>query len=183
MRTKLTLVLLAISMTTLLAQPDQRIAKTPKVNYDWRPGYVYITELTGAIGLGDTESELSKYYYGITALAGYQFSRNIKVGAGVGVHSHEEGALFPIFIDMRLSLNAQDVVPFLAGAGGIMLDFTNLNDTRIFINPSVGIKYVAANRTGVSFSTGLMVTTGGPQARKSFINFKLGLELKGKQNP
>ena len=37
-----------------------------------------------------------------------------------------------------------------------------------------------ANRTGVSFSAGLMVSTGGPNARKSFINFKLGLEFKGK---
>jgi len=27
----------------------------------------------------------------------------------------------------------------------------------------------------------LMVTTGGPNARKSFVNFKLGFELKGKK--
>lgn len=165
----------------LLAQPKDRVAKTPKINYDWRPGFVSITELTGAIGLADIESELSKYYYGITTIAGYQFTRNIKIGAGAGVHSHGDGTLFPVFLDMRFSFNAQEVVPFLAGAGGIMLDFSELDDTRVFINPSVGIKYVAANRTGVSLSTGLMVTTGGPQARKSFINFKLGLELKGRQ--
>ena len=181
MRTKLTLILLAISLGTIVAQPNKRIARTPKINYDWRPGLVSITELTGAIGLADIESELSRYYYGITTIAGYQFTRNIKIGAGAGVHSHNEGTLFPVFLDMRFSFNAQEIVPFLAGAGGIMLDFTNLDDTRVFINPSLGIKYVAANRTGVSFSTGLMVTTGGPRARKSFINFKLGLELKGKQ--
>ena len=166
---------------TLLSQSGERIARTPKINYDWRPGFVSITELTGAIGLADTGSELSKYYYGVTTTAGYQFSRNIKVGAGAGVHSHGDGTLFPVFLDMRLNLNSQEVVPFLAGAGGIMLDFSDLDNTRVFINPSVGIKYVAANRTGVSFSTGLMVTTGGPNARKSFLNFKLGLELKGRR--
>ncbi len=62
-----------------------------------------------------------------------------------------------------------------------MLDFSDLENTRVFINPSAGVKYVAANRVGVSFSTGVMVTTGGPSARKSYLNFKLGLELKGKK--
>jgi len=174
------LLFLAISTAVAVAQPNERIAKTPKINYDWRPGFVSITELTGAIGLADTQSELSKYYYGITSMAGYQFTRNIKAGAGAGVHIHNDGALFPVYLDIRYSFNAQSIVPFLAGAGGIALDFTELDNTRIFINPSAGLKYVAANRTGISFSTGLMVTTGGPNARKSFINFKLGLELKGK---
>ena len=180
MRKIQTLILLVLSMGTILAQPDERIAKLPKINYDWRPGFVSITELTGAIGLADTQSELSKYYYGITTVAGYQFTRNIKAGGGVGVHIHNDGALFPVYLDIRYSFNAQSIVPFFAGAGGIALDFSELDYTRIFINPSAGLKYVAANRTAISFSTGLIVTTGGPNARKSFINFKLGLELKGR---
>ncbi len=180
MRTSFTLLLLLISITGVCAQPDQRIAKSPKVNYDWRPGFVSITELTGAIGLADTESELSRYYYGITTVAGYQFTRNIKAGAGAGIHFHNDGNLFPLFLDIRYSFNASELVPFFSGAGGIMLDFSEIDDTRIFINPSVGLRYVAANRKAVTFSTGLMVTTGGPQARKSFINFRLGLDLKGR---
>jgi len=181
MRKILTSILLVLSMGTILAQPDERIAKTPKINYDWRPGFVSITEVTAAIGLGITENELSKYYYGITTVAGYQFTRNIKAGAGAGVHVHNDGTLFPLYLDIRYSISAQEIVPFFAGAGGIALDFTNLVDnTRVFINPSAGIKYVAANKIGVSFSTGLMVTTGGSDARKSFVNFKLGVELKGK---
>lgn len=181
MRIKLSLLLFLISIMGAYAQPDQRIAKSPKVNYDWRPGFVSITEITGAAGLSDTQSELSKYYYGITTIAGYQFTRNIKAGAGAGIHFHNDGNLFPLFLDMRFSFNANEVVPFIAGAGGIMLDFGELDDTRVFINPSVGLRYVAANRKAVTFSTGVMVTTGGPQARKSFINFRLGLQLKGKK--
>ena len=180
MRTKLTLVLLAISMGTVMAQPNERIARTPKVNYDWRPGFVSITELTGAYGLGDLETELSKYYYGITTIAGYQFARNIKAGAGAGIQVHNEGMLFPLFLDIRYSFNAQELVPFIDGAGGLMLDFTDLDHTRIFINPLIGLRYVAANKVAVTFSSGVMVTTGGTGGRKSFLNFKLGLELKGR---
>ena len=180
MRTKLSLLLLLITITGAYAQPDDRIAKTPKINYDWRPGFVSTTELTWAIGLADTKSELSKYYYGITTVAGYQFTRNIKAGAGAGIHFHNDGNLFPLFLDIRLNLNANEVVPFFAGAGGIMLDFSELDNTRVFINPSLGLRYVAANRKAMTFSTGVMITTGGTAERKSFINFKLGLELKGK---
>ncbi|MDX9774247.1 MAG: hypothetical protein RBT02_12640 [Bacteroidales bacterium] len=173
--------LLLLTVMPLWSQRDQKIARTPKINYDWRPGFVSITELTGAIGLGDTGSVLSKYYYGITTVAGYQFTRNIKAGIGAGVHMHNDGTLFPLFLDIRYSLNAQEVVPFFAGAGGLALNFNDIVDeTRVFINPSFGVRYVAANKTAVSFSTGLMVSTGGPAERKSFINFKLGLELKGK---
>ena len=180
MRTKLTLLLLAVSLGTMLAQPSNRIARSPKVTYDWQPGFVSITEVTGAFGLGITSDALSKYYYGVTTIAGYQFSRNIKAGIGAGVHFHNEGTLFPLFLDARYNLNAQELVPFISAAGGIALDFDVLDNTRVFINPSVGVRYVAAKRTCLVFSTGLMVTTGGPDARISFLNFKLGVELKGK---
>ena len=182
MRTKLTLILLAISMGTLLAQPDQRIARTPKVNYDWAQGFVTTAELTGAYGLGLIHDELSKYYYGFTATAGYQFSRNIKAGVGTGVHIHNDGTLFPLYIDFRMNLNSQELVPYISGTGGVMLDFDNLtDDTRVFINPLIGLRYIAANRTAITFATGVMVSTGGPSQRKSFLNFKLGIELKSRK--
>jgi hypothetical protein len=180
MKTPLTLLLLIVFISTAGGQPNDKIARSPKLNYDWRSGFVSITELTGAFGLGITEDDLSKYYYGVTTVAGYQFTRNIKAGIGGGVHFHEESTLFPLYLDVRYSFNAQEIVPFFVGAGGIMLDFNELDNTLVFINPSAGLRFVAAKRTAVTFSTGLMVTTGGPNARKSFINLKLGLELKGK---
>ena len=179
MRIKLSLLLLVLSGITLSAQENQRIANTPKVNYDWQPGFVCITEINGGIGLADTGSELSKYFYGITTVTSYQFTRNIKAGAGVGMQVHNGGSLFPLFLDIRANLNSQSVVPFLSGAGGIMLDFSDIMDeTRIFINPMVGVRYVAANRTAIAISTGLLVSTGGATDRKSYLNFKLGVELK-----
>jgi len=177
----LTILLLFLTIPPLLSQTDQKIARSPKINYDWRPGFVSITELTGGIGLADTGSDMSKYYYGITTVAGYQFTRNIKAGAGVGVQVHNEGTLFPVYLDVRLNLNAQEFIPFISGAGGLLLNLNDIvEETRVFINPMVGLRYVAANRKAVSLSTGLMISTGGPAERKSFINFKLGVELKGK---
>ena len=127
------------------------------------------------------DTDLSGYYYGLTTIAGYQFARNLKVGCGAGIHFHQDKTLLPLFLDIRYSFNAHELVPFFAGDGGIMLDFSSLEYTRVFINPSAGLKYLAANRVGVSFSTGLMVSTGGPSERKSFVNFKLGLEFKGRK--
>ena len=181
MRTKLSLLLLLTSIVGAYAQPDQRIAKTPKVNYDWTPGFVTTAELTGAFGLGLVHDELSKYYYGFTATAGYQFSRNIKAGVGTGAHFHNDGTLFPLYIDFRINLNSQGIVPYISGTGGVMLDFKNLaGDTRVFINPLIGFRYIVANRTAITFAGGVMVTSGGPSQRKSFLNLKLGIELKSK---
>jgi len=183
MKTKLTILLLALSVSTVLAQTTDRIARTPKVNYDWQPGFVISAELTGAYGLGQIADELSRYYYGITATAGYQFSRNIKAGIGTGVHVHNDGTLLPVYIDFRMNLNSQQLVPYISGAGGIMLHMADLdNESRVFINPLIGLRYVVANRTAINFATGLMVTTGGPSERKSFINFKLGIEIKPPNN-
>ena len=162
----------------MLAQPNSNIAKTRRVSYDWRPGFVSITEATGAPGLGLTDDGLSKYYYGITTVVARQFTRNIKIGAGAGVHIHDEGLLWPLYLDMRYSFNAQQLVPFLSGDGGIMLDFSELENTRVFINPSAGIRYLVGGQSAVSFSTGLMVTTGGANSRKSYVNFRLGYEFK-----
>jgi len=181
MKTNLTILLLVLSLTAVFAQPIERVARTPKINYDWQPGFVSITELTGGIGLGITEDDLSGSYYGLTTIAAYQFARNIKVGAGAGLHVHQDGTLFPLFLDIRYSFNNWELVPYFAGDGGLMLDFTGLDNTRVFINPSAGLKYLAADRLGVSFSTGFMISTGGANARKSFVNFKLGLEFKGRK--
>ena len=180
MNARLSVLLLFVTAVAASGQTYQGIARTPKINYDWQTGFVSITEMTGAIGLGLTEDDLSGYYYGITTVAGYQFARNIKVGGGAGLHIHQSGTLAPLFLDIRYSFNSNELVPYLAGDGGIMLDFSDIENTRVFINPSAGLKYLIANRTGVSFSAGLMVSTGGSNARKSFINFKLGLEFKGK---
>lgn len=178
MKHLLSALILAFTFTALAAQPGRRLAPTTALNYDWREGFVSITELTGAIGLSATWSPMSAYYYGITSVAGWQFSRNLKAGGGAGLHIHNEGILLPLFLDFRLSLNARDLVPFIAGAGGVTIDPADIDASRVFINPSAGLRYVAANRKAITFSAGVMVLAGSAYDRKSFLNFKLGIELK-----
>lgn len=174
------LLFLIVSLSTAAGQTDKRIAKNPKINYDWQPGFVNITELTEGLGLNLTYVPYSRNYFGITTVNGYQFSRNIKAGVGVGAHIYGDGVLVPVYVDARFNLNAQEYVPFISAAGGAELSLSNLNETsRIFINPAVGLKWVAANRLGVSFASGVMVMSGS-KGRSSFVNFRLGVEFKGK---
>jgi len=180
MRIKLSILVLLTSIIGVYAQPDQRIAKSPKVTYDWQPGFVSITELTGAIGIGVTDVPYSEYYYGFSTIASYQFTRNIKAGGGLGIQMHNDGNLFPLFVDGRYSFNAQHVVPFVAASGGLALSFEDmLNQTYVFMNPTAGIRWVAARRTGIVFSAGIMMMSG-EFTRNSYINFKLGVEIKTK---
>jgi len=178
MRTILSLLLLITTIMGAYSQPDRRIASIPAVNYDWQPGYVNITEITGGPGLLSTQYPYSRYYFGVTTINGYQFTRNIKAGIGLGIHMHNEGTLFPAYIDARYSFSAQRWVPFIAAAGGLSLNFSDLaNGSWIFINPSVGLRYVAASRRAVTVSAGLM-TMAGEGDRHSFLSIKAGIELK-----
>lgn len=180
MKTILTLLLLTIFAASAAGQPDDKVAKTPRLNYDWQPGFVSITELTAAPGIGLTNEPYAKYYFGISTVAGYQFTRNIKAGLGAGVNFHNGGTLFPVFVDARYSFSAQEFVPFIAASGGVALDFP-LPNTNLFINPSVGIKWIAVNKLSLFFAAGVMTMVGpGDALRDSFISLKLGLELKGK---
>jgi hypothetical protein len=180
MKTFLTILVLSLSMA-LFAQPQSEVARLPKLNYDWKKGFINITELTGGLGMNLTYAPYSQNYFGITTVNGYQFTRNIKTGIGIGVHFHEAGMLVPLYLDARFSLSAQELVPFLSAAGGASLSLGELNEqSRIFINPAIGVKWVAATRRSVTLLTGLMVMSGGG-GRSSFINFSLGVEFKGRE--
>src|SRR5665811_1186650 len=107
MKYLLTSLLLAITVASAIAQTSDKVASTPALNHDWREGYINITELNAGIGLGATNVPYSKSYFGITTVNGYQFTRNIKAGIGVGVQFHNSGTLFPLYLDARYSFSAQ----------------------------------------------------------------------------
>jgi hypothetical protein len=166
---------------TAMSQQTEKIAHDPAVNYDWREGFVNITELNAGIGLGTTTALYSGNYFGITTVNGYQFTRNIKAGIGLGVQIHDGGTLVPVYVDGRYSFRSMKYVPFVAAAAGWAVSPSDLTgQTRVFMNPSAGIKYVAWPKLGVTFSAGFMMQSGGAEGRSSFVNFKLGIEFKGK---
>lgn len=170
-----------ITVISAKGQPNDKVASTPALGHDWRAGVINITELNTGLGIALVNEPYARNYFGITTVNGYQFTRNIKAGVGLGFQIHNGGTLFPLYLDARYSLNAQEFVPFFAAAGGVLFSLQEFNsDTRIFINPSLGLKWVTSNKIGLSFSTGLLVAAGGSD-RDSFVNFKLGIEFKGKE--
>ena len=58
----------------------------PSYRYVAGPGFVNVTELSGAVALRDTAlGPYSDYYYGLTNIFGYQTNRNFFGGFGCGM--------------------------------------------------------------------------------------------------
>ena len=105
--------------------------------------------------------------------------RNLKAGIGYGIQKHNEGFLIPLFIDTRVNLSARYLVPFASAAGGVAMSTEDFeNESRIFVNPAVGVRYVLRTKMALNFSAGLLIQEGG-ENRTSFINLRLGVEFKG----
>lgn len=154
-------------------------ANSPNLNHDWRPGMVNITEIGYAFGLADTQTPYSKWAFSLTNITGYQFMRNLKAGIGYGIQKHNEGFLIPLFIDTRVNLSGRYLVPFASAAGGVAMSTEDFeNESRIFVNPAVGVRYVLRRKMALNFSAGLLIQEGGAN-RTSFINLRLGVEFKG----
>ena len=176
----ITILAATVASGQLFSQAEDSMEKRTRLSYDWTPSFVSNTEITGGPGIRLTDAPYALYYFGVTSTAGYQFTRNIKAGGGTGLLFHNDGTFMPLFLDARFSLYANEFVPFLSAAGGFTFNLADSdNRTWLFINPSLGVRWVAAERRSVSFSVGMM-TMSGNLNRNSFINFKLGLEMKGK---
>jgi hypothetical protein len=178
---RLIICLLMVSpFLTASGQADNIIMLSDKMKYDQTPGFISITEMTGGVGMSLTDAPYAMNYFGVTSIASYQFTRNIMAGGGTGLHFHNDGTFLPLFLDARFSLNANDFVPFLGAVGGVSFNLSDPESrTWIFINPSIGIRWVAADRRSFSLSAGLM-TMSGKVNRNSFINFRLGVGIKGR---
>ncbi len=149
-------VLFIYSVTAVFGQKEV-VAKTPAVNYDWRPGMINIPELSYGLGLGETDKPFSKYYFSVTNVTGYQYTRHVKVGIGYGLQMHNGGTLFPLYLDARVSPSLEEWVPFLAATGGCAMSFRDFGaESRIFFGASGGVRYVAAPKICVDFSIGLL---------------------------
>ena len=117
MKAKLTVIFLVLTIATATAQTSDKVARTPALNYDWNPGFINITELNAGFGLALVDAPYAKNYFGITTVNGYQFTRNIKGGIGLGVLAFNGGTLFPLYVDARYSFQRTGVCPFPCRCG------------------------------------------------------------------
>ena len=176
------IVILLILLTQLLSAQDLKRLR-PTLNYDWAPGMVNILDAGYGYGISGGSTSGSDYMFGITNITGYQFfSNRIKAGVGYGLHKYSDELLVPLFFDTRVSITSDFFMPFVSFAGGASFSTENFSDmSRIFFNPAIGVRWVAMSKISFNLTGGVIVQSGGPYDSEKFINFRLGIEFKGKR--
>jgi hypothetical protein len=180
MKKTLILILALISALPVMAQPDRVIPNKPYSNMASSPGYITFNELTGGIGLGSTDADYSKSFFGFNTIHGYQINKAFVLGAGTGASFYNGGMLVPLFVDIRYRFLINRLTPFAFGDGGLLLNFSDFNaGTRIFINPGVAVRYALSKNLAAHIGTGVWLQMGGGgNSRDTFINFKAGITFK-----
>ena len=174
------LLLLIITVCVWAVSAQDRVSPNrPNSSLVSGSGYVTINELTGGIGLGQNIVPYSKSFFGFSTVHGYQIDQNFFLGAGTGASFYNGGAMIPLFLDIRFSFRINPFTPYIFGDGGFLFSLSDLNsDTKIFVNPGIGVKYPISGNLGLNFGTGYWMQAGGSSMRDSFINFKLGVIFK-----
>jgi len=148
-------------------------------------GYVTINEVTGGYGMAGTSSDYADYFYGFTSTHGYQWNirglgvnQSMSGAMGAGILIYESGKLFPLFGDLRFTINRSKVSPYFMARGGILISSENFDKlTQLFINAGAGINIKIVGNLAVNLGPGLLVQAGGG-ARESFLSFNAGIWFK-----
>jgi len=141
------------------------------------PGFITINEVTYGLGLSGTTAPFSKQFFGFTSVNGYQVNRNFIFAAGTGLYFYESGLLVPLFLDIRFSFYINRLTPYVFGDGGLLIDVSDLNSTKLFINPGIGTRYTFTRNIAANFGAGIQSQVDGT-VRESFLNLKLGIVYK-----
>ena len=137
------------------------------------PGFVSINEFTAGIGLNTNSTPYSEHFFGFTSVTAYQLNSNFMAGAGVGLSFYDAGLLVPLFLDFRYSFLARPLSPYIYADGGLNLQVSSLNDTKLFINPGAGARYSFGRKFAANVSVGILSQVDGDN-RASFLTVKGG---------
>jgi hypothetical protein len=174
----LIIAMLLCAMPVALSQ-GRVVPNKPFSTLSSTPGFVTINELTGGLGLVGKSYPYSKHFFGFTSVNGYQVNAEFFLGAGVGISNYDAGILVPLFLDFRYAFSTGQLSPYLYADGGLQLNVSNFNETKLFINPGVGARYALERNLAVNLSGGIISQVDGVN-RASFVNFKLGVIYKFK---
>lgn len=177
MRRLILLVVLVLFGTVAYSQIQR--GNRPGLRLDPSPGFITINELNAGFGLSGKSTPYSGHFFGFTTINGYQVNDIFLVGGGTGLLFYNDGLLIPLFIDMRARLITDKIAPYLEGAGGVLLNPSELDKgTRMFINPSAGARLTLNRSLGVTASAGLLMQMGSGIGRASFVTLKAGVVYK-----
>jgi hypothetical protein len=167
--------LIIVSVSVGFAQ-ERTSSESPLKSLSPESGYIMINELTGGFGLGDKDVPYAKGFFGFTTIHGYQVNKAFVVAGGTGINFYNEGTLVPLFLDLRYRAIVSQWSLYIFGDGGVMLDFSENKDFRLFINPGVGGSYTISQKVAINLGAGLLTQFG--DIRDSFINLKMGMVYK-----
>ena len=178
MKRKLSVILLIICTVTIISAQDIVTPNRPVSMLSGDPGFITINELHFGIGLGMTNVPYSKSFFGFTTINGYQINKNFVVAGGTGLSFYNGGMLVPLFLDFRFRFNVSQFTPYIFGDGGFLLKLSNINSTKLFINPGLGIRYSFTRNWAANLGGGFLIQTGTAGIRDTFINIKAGVTYK-----
>jgi hypothetical protein len=177
MKLKYSLIFLFLITTVIATAQYKVLPNRPFSTLNTAPGFVSINEASFGLGLSGKTYPFSKHFLGITSVNGYQINKNFFFGGGAGIYFYESGPLVPVFLDLRYSFYISSVTPYLFGDGGLLLNFSDLNSTKLFINPGIGARYAVNRSIAVNIGAGVLAQVDGT-VRESFLNLKLGMVYK-----
>ncbi|HUW92482.1 MAG TPA: hypothetical protein VMV74_04920 [Bacteroidales bacterium] len=175
------ILLMTVILSSGVFGQSHYILSEPVLSNDQRAGFYYTTDLGYGFGLGTVDFPNTGHFYGITAVAGYQATRSIKTGIGMGASQYDADLFFPVYGQFRYSIWAKRIVPYFNADCGYLLNFDDFQGlSSFFVNPALGLHMIVKDRLSVNFSTGILHQSGGPHGQSTFVSFRLGLEFKGR---
>lgn len=171
-------VFIIIILTTYIATAQYKVVPNlPYSTLNTSPGFITINEATYGLGLAGTTAPFSKQFFGFTTVNGYQINKNFIFAAGTGLSFYESGLLVPLFLDFRFSFYIGRFTPYIYGDGGLLINVSNLNNTKLFINPGIGARYTLSRKLALNLGAGILSQVDGT-VRESFLNLKFGVVYK-----
>jgi hypothetical protein len=163
--------------TYLVTAQYKVVPNKPYPTLNTAPGFITINEATYGLGLSGKTAHYSKQFFGFTSVNGYQLNKNFIFAAGTGLSFYESGLLVPLFLDFRFSFHISHLTPYIFGDGGLFINISDLNNTKLFINPGIGAIYALSRGIALNLGAGILSQVDGT-VRESFLNLKLGVVYK-----
>lgn len=175
------LVLIALASVAVYGQRGKIARPVIPSPFKYVPGWVSMTDVTYGFGLSETHDEnnpCDKSFISVTSTLSYQVSRNFTTGGGFGLMFNEDRFFVPAFLNGRynFSMPGGNFIPYLNADAGVLLNFKDFNnETRFFVHPSAGVRYVFSSYVSATGGLGILTHAGPNTQRNSFFTVRLGV--------